>query len=152
MTTQTYSVRQNVVSVLGFVGLGIYFGIVLTKSEVLSWFRIQEMFRFQAFHMFGVIGSAVGLGVVWVQLLKRFNAKDRQGNAIQVPDKPLQSRWGTQYWLGGTLFGMGWALTGACPGPLYALVGQGIATMLIPIFSAVLGVKCYAMMRKKLPH
>lgn len=137
---------------LGFLLIGIYFGIVMTKSEVLSWYRIQEMFRFQAFHMFGVIGLAVVTGFISIQLIKQFKLKDLSGEEIEIADKPLGTKGGVQYWLGGTLFGMGWAMTGACPGPMYVLLGNGIAVFTAILVSAVLGAKVYGILRPRLPH
>jgi uncharacterized protein len=130
--------------------IGVYFGIVFTKSEVISWFRIQEMFRFQSFHMYGIIGSAVVVAMISVQLIKRFKMKDMDGEVINIPPKELGS--GTRYWLGGTIFGLGWALTGACPGPMFALVGNGVTVMLVTIVAAVAGTFAYGVLRPKLPH
>jgi uncharacterized protein len=130
--------------------IGVYFGIVFTKSEVISWFRIQEMFRFQSFHMYGIIGSAVVVAMISVQLIKRFKMKDMDGEVINIPPKELGS--GTRYWLGGTIFGLGWALTGACPGPMFALVGNGVTVMLVTIAAAVAGTFAYGVLRPKLPH
>jgi len=129
--------------------LGIIFGIILTKSEVVSWYRIYEMFKFQAFHMYGVIGSAVGVGVLLVQLIKRTKMKSISGAPIFVaPKEPGFAR----YLAGGVIFGMGWALTGACPGPLFILVGNGVGVVLVVIASAVLGTYVYGLVRHKLPH
>ena len=130
--------------------IGVYFGIVFTKSEVISWFRIQEMFRFQSFHMYGIICSAVVVAMISVQLIKRFKMKDMDGEVINIPPKELGS--GTRYWLGGTIFGLGWALTGACPGPMFALVGNGVTVMLVTIVAAVAGTFAYGVLRPKLPH
>ena len=105
--------------------LGVLFGIVLTKSEVISWFRIQEMFRFQSFHMYGIIGSAVATAAVALQVIKRLQLRSADGQVIALPPKVMGT--GTRYWLGGALFGVGWAFTGACPGPLFALLGNGIS-------------------------
>lgn len=130
--------------------LGTLFGIVLTKSEVISWFRIQEMFRFQAFHMYGIIGSAVVVAAIALHLLKRFNVRALGGEAIVVPPKVLGN--GTRYWLGGTLFGLGWAFVGACPGPLFALLGNGVSIILVPLVSAIGGTWLYGVLRPRLPH
>ena len=130
--------------------IGVYFGIVFTKSEVISWFRIQEMFRFQSFHMYGIIGSAVVVAMISVQLIKRFKMKDMDGEVINIPPKELGS--GTRYLLGVTIFGLGWALTGACPGPMFALVGNGVTVMLVTIVAAVAGTFAYGVLRPKLPH
>ena len=135
---------------LPYLLIGIYFGIVFTKSEVISWFRIQEMFRFQAFHMYGIIGSAVVVGMISIQLIKRFHLKAADGSEINIPPKDLGK--GTRYWAGGTMFGLGWALTGACPGPMFALVGNGVTVMLITILAAVVGTYTYGVLRPKLPH
>lgn len=131
-----------------FLLIGAIFGMVLTKTEAVSWFRIQEMFRFQSFHMYGIIGSAVVVGLISVQLLKRFNVKTLDGEAIVIPDKKLNK--GSI--IGGTIFGMGWALAGACPGPLYALIGAGYPVIFAAILSALFGTWLYSYLRPKLPH
>ena len=128
--------------------MGALFGTLLYKSEVISWFRIQEMFRFQSFHMYGVMGSAVAVGALSIFLIKRLNAKALNSEQIEIPDKQFSS--GTV--IGGTLFGMGWALTGACPGPLYTHLGAGTSVMIVAILSALLGVWLYGYLRPKLPH
>ena len=133
-----------------YVLLGVAFGIVLTKSEVISWFRIQEMFRFQAFHMYGIIGSAVVTAALSLQLIKRLKLRSRDGSLIVVPPKALGT--GTRYWLGGTLFGLGWAIVGACPGPLFALIGGGLTVMLATLASALAGTWAYGALRPRLPH
>ena len=130
--------------------LGIVFGVVLTRSEVLSWFRIQEMFRFQSFRMYGIIGSAVVTAAVSLQVLKRLGIQAVSGETIRVPPKPLGS--GIQYAAGGTIFGLGWALTGACPGPLVALIGNGVSVMIVALLSALAGTWAYGWLRPKLPH
>ena len=135
---------------LPYLLVGIYFGIIFTKSEVISWYRIQEMFRFQAFHMYGIIGSAIAVAAISVQIIKRKGIRAFDGSEINIPPKEMGS--GTRYWLGGTLFGLGWALTGACPGPMFALVGNGVLVMLVAIASAVLGTYTYGVLRPKLPH
>jgi len=135
---------------LPYLLIGIYFGIVFTKSEVISWFRIQEMFRFQSFHMYGIIGSAVVVAMISVQIIKRRKLRAMDGSDIVIP--PKQMGGGTRYWLGGTIFGLGWALTGACPGPMFALVGNGVTVMVITILSALLGTYAYGVLRPKLPH
>jgi uncharacterized protein len=127
---------------------GILFGIVLIKSEVVSWFRIQEMFRLQSFHMYGVIGSAVATGLISVLLIKKFNIKTIEGENIIIPEKKF--RQGNIY--GGLIFGFGWAITGACPGPLFAQIGAGVTVTLITLFSAVAGTWCYGWLSDKLPH
>ena len=130
--------------------LGILFGIVLVKSEVISWFRIQEMFRFQAFHMYGIIGSAVVTAATSLQLLKRLGARSLDGQAITIPPKALGR--GTRYWLGGACFGLGWAFVGACPGPLFALLGSGISVVLAILAAAIAGTWTYGALRPRLPH
>ena len=127
--------------------LGTLFGIVLTKSEVISWFRIQEMFRFQAFHMYGVIGSAIVVGLVSIQLIKRNHLKTINGEKITLADKKYNH--GT--WIGGTIFGLGWALTGACPGPLFAQLGSGVGSAAVLILAALAGTWTYSALREKLP-
>jgi len=129
--------------------LGIFFGIIMTKSEAVSWFRIQEMFRFQSFHMYGIIGSALAVGIAFIQLIKRLEMKSLDGNKIHLEDK---NHGVLRYLLGGTIFGLGWALTGACPGPLFTLVGNGYSIFLIVILSAIFGTYIYGTLRKKLPH
>jgi len=129
--------------------LGTFFGIILTKSQVISWFRIYEMFRFESFHMYGIIGSAVVLGVIIVQVIKKTHMKDINNDEITLQPKKFSVM---RYLAGGTLFGLGWALVGACPGPLFALLGAGYWMILIPIFSAILGTFCYGLIRNHLPH
>ncbi|WP_340106204.1 DUF6691 family protein [Rhodohalobacter sp. 8-1] len=130
--------------------IGTAFGFVLVKSEVVSWFRIQEMFRFDAIHMYGIIGLAVIVGIISVQIIKRFNMKDSQGNPITIPPKdPSQVK---RYIIGGSMFGLGWALLGACPGPMFALLGTGLTIMIVPILAAVAGTYTYGVLRDKLPH
>jgi uncharacterized membrane protein YedE/YeeE len=127
---------------------GIGFGIVLIKAEVVSWFRIQEMFRFESFHMYGVIGSAVVVGIISVFLIKRTRAKAITGEPITFAPKPFNR--GLIF--GGVLFGMGWAITGACPGPLYAQIGAGFPVVIVTLLSAIAGTWCYGYLREKLPH
>lgn len=133
-----------------YLVLGVLFGVVLTKSEVISWFRIQEMFRFQAFHMYGVIGSAIVTAALGLQLIKRLGLRALDGQPIVVPAKTLGR--GTRYWAGGILFGLGWALVGACPGPLFALLGNGVGVIVVPLLSAVAGTWMYGYLRPRLPH
>lgn len=132
-----------------FILVGMFFGIVLVKSEVISWFRIQEMFRFQAFHMYGVIGTAVLVGACSIFLIKKLKIKALDGSVINLDSKPFNKKGNI---IGGTIFGLGWALTGACPGPLYALVGSGFGVILVALFSAVMGVWVYGKLKDKLPH
>lgn len=127
---------------------GIFFGIILIKAEVISWFRIQEMFRLQSFHMYGVIGSAVMVGVISVWLIRKFNIKTIYGEPIEFVTRKLNKG----NIIGGLLFGSGWALTGACPGPLFAQIGTGATATLITLISAIAGTWCYGVLRDKLPH
>ncbi|MBA2499362.1 MAG: YeeE/YedE family protein [Chitinophagaceae bacterium] len=127
---------------------GIIFGILLVKSEVISWFRIQEMFRLQSFHMYGVIGSAVVTGMISIWLIKKFKVKTIHGEPIELIPRKFNK--GQIY--GGLLFGLGWALTGACPGPLYAILGTGASVILVTLLSAVAGTWLYGLMRERLPH
>jgi uncharacterized membrane protein YedE/YeeE len=129
--------------------LGILFGIVMTKSEAVSWYRIQEMFLFQSFHMYGIIGVAVILGAVYVTLIKRYHIRSFTGDPIQLSPKKMSI---PRYLFGGTIFGLGWAMTGACPGPMYTLVGHGYWIMLVVIAAAVLGTYLYGALRDFLPH
>ena len=135
---------------VAYLVVGTLFGILFTKAEVISWFRIQEMFRFQAFHMYGIIGSAVIVAALSVWLIKRLGASAISGEPIVIPAKTLGR--GTRYWLGGTIFGLGWALTGACPGPLFALIGAGNAVLVVTLASAVAGTWLYGYLRPRLPH
>lgn len=134
---------------LKFFLIGIYFGIVLVKGEVISWFRIQEMFHFESFYMYGVIGSAVVVGVVTVALIRVLDLKSVAGESINLAAKPF-NRVGNL--AGGVIFGLGWALAGACPGPLYALVGVGYWAILLAIGGAFLGVISYGYLKPHLPH
>lgn len=132
-----------------FLLLGIVFGIVMTKSEAVSWFRIQEMFRFQAFHMYGIIGTAVTLGVAGVALIKKFKIRDFSGNPILFSPKEKSVY---RYLIGGSIFGLGWALSGACPGPMVVNVGYGYWAMAIVFFFALVGTYLYGVVKSKLPH
>lgn len=131
-----------------FFPVGTVFGILLLKSEVISWFRIQEMFHFQSFHMYGVMGSAVAVGIISILLIKKFNIKTIRGEKIILHDRNFSR--GQIY--GGLLFGFGWALTGACPGPIFAQIGAGYTVVIITLLSAILGTWTYGLMREKLPH
>ncbi|MDE2995430.1 MAG: YeeE/YedE thiosulfate transporter family protein [Bacteroidota bacterium] len=142
--------KNTIGRLLPYLLVGIYFGIIFTKSEVISWYRIQEMFRFQAFHMYGIIGSAIAVAAISVQVIKRKGIRAFDGSEINIPPKVMGS--GTRYWLGGTFFGLGWALTGACPGPMFALVGNGFLVMIVAVLSAVAGTYAYGVLRPKLPH
>ena len=129
--------------------VGILFGIVMTKSEAVSWFRIQEMFRFESFHMYGIIGTAVILGAILVATIKKLNGQTLTGEQIKFNPKAMSI---PRYLIGGTIFGLGWAMTGACPGPMFTLLGQGVWSILLVIFSAVIGTFVYGVLRPKLPH
>ena len=135
-------------SYIKYLVAGILFGIILVKSEVISWFRIQEMFRLQSFHMYGVIGSAVVTGIISVQIIKRFHIKTINGERIELPQKKFHK--GQVY--GGLLFGFGWALTGACPGPIFAQIGSGAIVIIVTLISAIAGTWVYGLVREKLPH
>ena len=132
-----------------FLLLGIVFGIVMTKSEAVSWYRIQEMFRFQAFHMSGIIGTAVSLGLAGVALIKKFRMRDFHGNPIMFNPKEKSV---LSYLIGGTIFGLGWALSGACPGPMVVNIGYGYWAMAIVFFFALVGTYLYGLIKNKLPH
>lgn len=129
--------------------IGIFFGIIMFKSEAASWFRIYEMFQFASFHMYGIIGSAVGLGMIGVQLIKRNHLKPIDGGEMSLRPK---NKGIARYLLGGFIFGLGWALAGACPGPMYVLAGAGYISILIVIFGALLGTFVYGVIKNKLPH
>ncbi len=133
---------------LKYLLAGLLFGIILVKSEVISWFRIQEMFRLQSFHMFGVIGSAVVVGIISVWLIKKYKAKTIHGEPIEFVNKKFNK--GNIY--GGLLFGFGWAITGACPGPLFAQIGTGATVIIVTLLSAIAGTWVYGLIRKHLPH
>jgi uncharacterized membrane protein YedE/YeeE len=133
-----------------YLGMGVLFGILLIKSEVVSWFRIQEMFRFQAFHMYGIIGSAIVIAGLSIALLRRTNATTIRGTPIRLSDKPMNR--GANQILGGIAFGLGWGLLGACPGPIYALIGAGVTPVVVGLLSALLGAWTYGHMKPHLPH
>ncbi len=134
-----------------YLAMGTYFGIVATKAEVVSWFRIQEMFRFQAFHMYGVIATALAVAMASLALIKSRRVRTVRGDEIVVPPKELGRR-GYRYWIGGTLFGLGWALAGACPGPIFALIGNGVTVYGVVLLSALFGTWLYGVLRPRLPH
>ena len=138
----------SLTSNMKFLVTGLIFGIVLMKSEVVSWYRIQEMFRFQSFHMYGVIGSAVGIGILSMLLVKKFNVKTVTGETIQIKKKEFSI--GTI--IGGLLFGFGWAMTGACPGPMVALMGSGSVAFGVALLSAIGGTWVYGALQSRLPH
>ncbi|MEO7530021.1 MAG: DUF6691 family protein [Sediminibacterium sp.] len=127
---------------------GILFGIVLTKAEVISWFRIQEMFRLQSFHMFGVIGSAITVGAISVFIIKKYKIKTIYGEEIGLPPKKFNKG----QVIGGLIFGSGWAITGACPGPLFAQIGSGASVVVVTLLSAIAGTWIYGLVRERLPH
>lgn len=135
---------------LRYLGLGALFGIVLTKAEVLSWFRIQEMFRFQSLRMYLIIASAILVAGAGVELIRRLKLTTLTGEPIHLP--PRQMGLGVRYAVGGSIFGLGWALTGACPGPLFALVGNGMTVMLVAILSGLAGTWLYGVLKPRLPH
>ncbi len=132
-----------------YLGIGIFFGIILFKSEAASWFRIYEMFQFGSFHMYGIIGSAVGLGIIITQVIKRFKIKSFYGDPIIFAPKDRSFK---RYMFGGILFGLGWALAGACPGPMFVLLGAGYVPILIVLISSILGTLLYGIVKNKLPH
>ncbi len=142
--------KTGVSRLIPYLLIGIYLGIVFSKSEVISWYRIQEMFRFQAFHMYGIIGSAVVVAAISIQIIKKWKIRALDQSEIVIPPKEMGA--GTRYWAGGTVFGLGWALTGVCPGPLFALVGSGVTVMLVTIAAAVAGTFAYGVLRPRLPH
>jgi uncharacterized membrane protein YedE/YeeE len=135
---------------LVYLLLGLVFGIILTKSEVISWFRIQEMFRFQSFHMYGIIGSAIIVGAISLQIIKRLDVRTISGDPITIPSKEMGR--GYRYWIGGTLFGLGWGLLGACPGPIFALLGGGVTVLSVGLLSALAGTWVYGYLRPNLPQ
>lgn len=134
---------------LGYLLIGIFFGITMFKSEAASWFRIYEMFKFDAFHMYGIIGTAVGLGVIMVWVIKRFRVRSFYGTQIVFADKETKV---VRYAAGGLIFGLGWGLAGACPGPIFTLAGAGYLPILVVLVSAILGTYVYGLLRDKLPH
>jgi uncharacterized membrane protein YedE/YeeE len=130
--------------------LGVCFGIILTQSEVVSWFVLQEMFRFQSPRMYEIIASAIAVAGVALALIKRLGVRSISGEPIVIPPKTMGR--GIRYLAGGTIFGLGWALSGACPGPLFALVGNGVTVMIVVIISALAGTWLYGVLRPRLPH
>lgn len=136
---------------LAYLGLGTALGILFVKSQVLSWYRIQEMFRFQSFHMYGVIATAVVTAAASVRAIRVVGARTLQGDRIAIPSKEW-TRGGVRYWLGGTVFGLGWALLGACPGPIFTLIGGGDTVLVVPLLAAVGGTAVYGYARNHLPH
>ena len=140
--------KESTISLIKYSVVGIVFGIVFVKAEIISWFRIQEMFKLQSFHMYGVIGTAVVVGALSVAVIKKFKIRTLQREAILITNKPFTK--GNIY--GGLLFGLGWAMTGACPGPLFAQIGAGIGSISIVIASALVGTWTYGYFKEKLPH
>lgn len=132
-----------------FLVIGIVFGIVIFKSEAASWFRIYEMFQFQSFHMYGIIGSALAIGVLGTWLIKKFSIKSLDGEPIKFSPKNKSF---SRYLYGGIIFGLGWALAGSCPGPIYTLIGAGYVSILVVLLGALLGAFIYGLLRDKLPH
>ena len=147
MTTNT-NLKEPWWYLFKYLLAGIFFGVILIKSQVVSWYRIQEMFRLQSFHMYGVIGSAVVTGMISVALIKRFKIKTIHGEVVTFNTKTFNKG---QVW-GGLLFGFGWAMTGACPGPLFAQIGAGFTVTLVTLFSAIVGTWVYGAVRERLPH
>ena len=134
---------------LRYLFIGVFFGVVMTKSEAISWFRIQEMFLFDSFHMYGIMGTAVLIGMLVVRVIKASKMKSLDGEPIQIQPKEMSYK---RYLFGGAIFGLGWSMTGACPGPLYVLVGNGYLVFLVVILSATIGTFVYGLLRNKLPH
>lgn len=134
---------------ISYLFIGIFFGIVMYKSEAASWFRIYEMFQFQSFHMYGIMGSALFIGILGVQLIKKNNVKSFFGEPIKFVPK---EKGFTRYIAGGIIFGLGWALAGSCPGPIYTLIGAGYVSILVVLLGAILGTFIYGLVQKKLPH
>jgi uncharacterized membrane protein YedE/YeeE len=136
-------------NLIKYLFVGFVFGIVLTKAEAVSWYRIYEMFQFQSFHMYGIIMTAIATGVLGIQIIKRKKLKDIDGNQILILDKEKGS---ARYWIGGTIFGLGWAMVGACPGPIFILIGSGFMSVGLILVGALLGTFCYGVIKDKLPH
>lgn len=134
---------------LKYLLIGSWFGILLTKSEAASWFRIQEMFRFQSFHMYGIIGLAVAVGILFLFIIKKFKIKSLNGETIDPIKKPVQFK---SNLIGGFIFGLGWALTGACPGPIYSLIGNGVTVFVVVLAASIIGSIVYDLIKKYLPH
>lgn len=134
---------------LVYILAGLCFGIIMYKSEAASWFRIYEMFRFESFHMYGIIGTALFFGIIFIQLIKRFNIKSFDGKPITIASKEKSF---SKYMFGGIIFGLGWALVGACPGPIFVLIGAGFIPIIIVLIAAILGTFAYGIFKNKLPH
>lgn len=144
----TSSATNSWSGVLRFLIAGIFFGIMLVKSEAVSWYRMQEMFRLQSFHMYGLMGSALAVGMLSVFMIRKFNVKTIDGEPIRLERKKFNK--GNVY--GGLLFGFGWAMTGACPGPIFALIGSGFYVIVAVLLSAIAGTWVYGLMQERLPH
>jgi uncharacterized membrane protein YedE/YeeE len=129
--------------------VGFFFGIVLTKAEAVSWYRIYEMFQFQSFHMYGIIMTAIATGLIGVQIIKRKKLKDIDGKPIYIQDK---EKGNVRYWIGGIFFGLGWAMVGACPGPIFILLGSGFLSVVLILFGAILGTFLYGVFKDRFPH
>jgi len=149
-STSPSTTQMRLADALIYLGMGTLFGIILIKSEVVSWFRIQEMFRFQAFHMYGIIGSAIVVAGASIALLRRADATTIRGEPITISDKPMNK--GTNQILGGIVFGLGWGLLGACPGPIYALIGAGVTPVAVALLGAAAGAWTYGHLKPHLPH
>lgn len=132
-----------------FLIVGFIFGIVLTKSEAVSWYRIYEMFQFQSFHMYGIISVAIATGVIGIQIIKKYQLKTIDGTSIVIKDKEKGS---ARYWIGGIFFGLGWGLVGSCPGPIFILLGAGILPVILVLIGALVGAVLYGVLKDKLPH
>lgn len=144
------TVQMRLADALLYLGMGTLFGIILIKSEVVSWFRIQEMFRFQAVHMYGILGSAVVVAASSLWILQRLDVTTLRGEPITIGDKPFEQ--GYNQILGGIVFGLGWGLLGACPGPIYALIGAGITPIVVALLGAIAGAWAYGHLKPYLPH
>lgn len=136
-------------NLLRYVIVGFIFGIVLTKAEAVSWYRIYEMFQFQSIHMYGIITVAIITGLIGIQLIKRKQVKDIDGNPIYIQDK---EKGNMRYWIGGILFGLGWAMVGACPGPIFIMLGAGFLSVGLILIGAIFGTFLYGVLKDKLPH
>lgn len=150
-TRASSEVTRKPEHLLPYMLVGIFLGIVFVKSEVVSWFRIQEMFRFQAFHMYGIIGSAVVVGAISIWILNRMRVRTATGEILEIRRKGWTGI-GSRYWIGGTLFGLGWGLLGACPGPIYVLLGSGMSVMIVALVAALAGAWTYGALQSRLPH
>ena len=134
---------------LKYILVGFFFGVVLTKAEAVSWYRIYEMFQFQSFHMYGIIMTAIATGLIGIQIIKRKKTKGIDGKPIVIQDK---EKGNTRYWVGGIFFGLGWAMVGACPGPIFILLGSGFLSVGLILIGAVFGTFLYGVIKDKLPH